>query len=235
MAEPTRTDTVSVPDGDFDLHVWLPERGAGPAMLLLQEIFGVGDYIAAVAGRLTDLGYVVGAPDVFWRITRNWVAGHDEAGLKASMETVSKLDFPRAIGDCIAAYNRLGGLPEVAGGAGVMGFCLGGTLAWAVAARTDPDVVVSYYGSGVPGMAHLAPQVTAPCLLHFGRKDGYIPEQEVAKVEAAIEGRGHLQLAWHDAGHAFDNHESEMFYDETAASAAWQQTVDFLRTHLPTQ
>jgi carboxymethylenebutenolidase len=235
MAEPTRTDTVTVPDGQFDLHVWLPERGTGPAMLLVQEIFGVGDYIKAVAGRLTDLGYVVGAPDVFWRIERNWAAGHDEAGLTASLATVSKFDAEQGVTDCVAAFHRLGGLPEVAGGAGVIGFCLGGSLAWAVAARTDPDAVVSYYGSMVPSMAHLAARVTAPCLLHFGRADAYIPAEEVAKVEAAIEGRPHLRVEWHPAGHAFDNHESAMFYDEAAAAVAWSQTVDFLRQHLPTQ
>ena len=72
----TRTDTVTVDDGTFDLHVWVPEAGHGPGLLLLQEIFGVGAYLRAVAERLVALGYVVGAPDVFWRIERNWASSH---------------------------------------------------------------------------------------------------------------------------------------------------------------
>jgi dienelactone hydrolase len=61
----TRTDQVAVDGGAFDLHVWLPESGTGPGVLLIQEIFGVGAYIRAVGERLAALGYVVGAPDVF--------------------------------------------------------------------------------------------------------------------------------------------------------------------------
>ena len=68
MSEPTRTEQVTVDGGSFDLHVWLPPQTTGPGVLLLQEIFGVGAYIKAVAARLAREGYVVGAPDLFWRI-----------------------------------------------------------------------------------------------------------------------------------------------------------------------
>ena len=134
----TRTDQVTVDDGSFDLHVWLPEAGHGPGMLLLQEIFGVGTYIRAVADRLAGLGYVVGAPDVFWRIQRNWEAGHDEAGLNESLGMISKFDFATGMADCVAALERLRDEPEVQGGTGVMGFCLGGLLTYQVAAQRRP-------------------------------------------------------------------------------------------------
>jgi carboxymethylenebutenolidase len=78
-----RTESVAVDDGEFDLHVWTPDAGRGPAILLIQEVFGVGPYIRAVAERLADAGYVVGAPDVFWRFHRNWEADHSQAGLGA--------------------------------------------------------------------------------------------------------------------------------------------------------
>ncbi|MEZ5296708.1 MAG: dienelactone hydrolase family protein [Ilumatobacteraceae bacterium] len=76
--------TVPVPcddAGSMPLHVWVPEGGSGPGILLIQEIFGVGPYIRAVAQRLADAGYVVGAPEVFWRFAPGWEAGHDQAGL----------------------------------------------------------------------------------------------------------------------------------------------------------
>ena len=130
----TRTDQVTVGDGAFDLHVWLPEAGSGPGILLIQEIFGVGPYIRAVGERLAGLGYVVGAPDVFWRIQRNWESGHDEQGLNDSLGMISKFDFAKGIEDCVAALDALRDEPEVTGGVGVMGFCMGGLLTYHVAA-----------------------------------------------------------------------------------------------------
>ena len=233
-ATPSRTDSVAVGDDAFDLHVWLPEAGHGPGILLFQEIFGVGPYIRAVAERLADLGYVVGAPDVFWRLQRNWEAGHDEAGLQESISLVSRFDFPLGIADCVAALDRLRALPEVTGGTGVMGFCLGGTLAWFVAAAADPVVAVSYYGSGVAGGLDQAGAVSCPVILHFGDNDPYLPNEQVDAIQASVGDRPDVEIhVQAGAGHAFDNHEAAMFWNEAAAAAAWASTVAFLQRHLP--
>jgi carboxymethylenebutenolidase len=233
-AIPTRTDAVSVGDEAFDLHIWLPESGEGPGIVLFQEIFGVGAYIHAVAGRLAALGYVVGAPDVFWRVQRNWHGGHDQAGLEASMALAQKFDFPEGVADGVRALEHLRALPEVTGGVGVMGFCLGGTLAWFVAAAADPDVAVSYYGSGVAGGIGQADAVSCPVIFHFGDSDPYLPNDQVDTIRAAVGGRDDVEIhVQPGAGHAFDNHEAEMFWNEVAAAAAWERTVDFLERNLP--
>jgi carboxymethylenebutenolidase len=228
-----RTEHVQVPDGRFDLHVWTPESGTGPALLLLQEIFGVGAYITAVAERLAAAGYVVGAPDVFWRFAPGWAADHDEAGLAASLEQVGHLDLATAVSDCVGALDTLAHLPCTAGTPGVIGFCLGGTLAWGVAAAGSPSVCVSYYGSGVPSMLDLVEQVSCPTLFHFGSNDAYIPNEGVEALHDALAGRPDMVLNVEIAGHAFDNHESAMFYDEAAARSAWSKTMAFLAAHLP--
>ena len=215
------------------MHVWVPPAGGGPGILLLQEIFGVGPYIRAVAARLCEAGYVVGAPEVFWRFAPGWEAGHDEAGLQASMEKVGELDPVLAVGDCVAALHALDELDEVTGRSGVIGFCLGGSLAWSVAAGAEPSVCVSYYGSGVPAMLDQISQVSCLTLFHFGNADAFIPNEGVEAINAAIDGRPGFVLNVENAGHAFDNHESEMFYDESAAQAAWAKTMAFLGEHLP--
>ncbi len=222
----------------MSLFVWDPpvDRRAVGSVLLIQEIFGVGPYITAVAERLAAAGYLVGAPDVFWRFAPNWASDHTEAGLGASIEKVGKLDFPQAISDCVAALDSLAGLAATGAGAGakapaVMGFCLGGTLAWAVAAAGEPSCCVSYYGSGVPGMLGMIDQVTCPTLFHFGNADAYIPNDGVDAVAAAIAGRDGFFLNVEDAGHAFDNHESEMFWNADAAKSAWAKTMSFLTEH----
>ncbi len=228
-----RTDTVSLDGGSMDLFTWLPESGSGPGLLVIQEIFGVGEYIRDVAERLCAAGYVVAAPDVFWRFAPGWNAGHDEAGLNASFGAVQQLDFAKAIGDCEAALGHLAALPEVCGGTGVLGFCMGGTLAWGVAAAGDPACCVSYYGSGVPSMLDLADAVTCPTLFHFGNADDFIPGDGVDALNDRIAGKSNFTINVENAGHAFDNHASEMFYNESAAKAAWAKTMAFLATHLP--
>jgi carboxymethylenebutenolidase len=217
----------------MDLFLWTPETPPKAAILLIQEIFGVGPYIRAVAERLADLGYLVGAPDVFWRFAPGWQAGHDEAGLHESIAKAQQLDISVAIGDCLAALEVLGTQPGVAAAPGVIGFCLGGTLAWGVAAEGEPSACVSYYGSGVPSMIEMIEDVHCPTLFHFGNADAFLPNEGVDIIAAAIAGRPQFVINVEAAGHAFDNHESEMFYNEAAANAAWTKTVAFLATHLP--
>jgi carboxymethylenebutenolidase len=220
-------------DGSMALHVFTPDAAPTAAVLVIQEIFGVGPYIRAVCERLAEAGYLVGAPDVFWRFHPGWQAGHDADGLTESIGKVQQLDFPTAVGDCIAALDQLTTSPGVTAPAGVLGYCLGGTLAWAVAANGAPSVCVSYYGSGVPSMLGMIDQVQCPTLFHFGNADAYIPNDGVDAVAAAIAGRDGFVLNVEDAGHAFDNHEAEMFWNEGAARAAWAKTMAFLGQYLP--
>ena len=170
---------------------------------------------------------------MFWRFAPGWEAGHDEAGLAASMQQVGNLDPGKAVADCVAALEHLAGLAEVDGRPGVIGFCLGGTLAFGVAAADNPSVCVSYYGSGVPGMLDRLDDVACPTLFHFGADDAYIPAEGVEALAAAIAAGADLVLNVEAAGHAFDNHEAPMFYDEAAAKAAWSKTMAFLAEHHP--
>jgi carboxymethylenebutenolidase len=231
----TTERTISVSRGDagsMDLFTWNPDQPIG-SVLLLQEIFGVGAYIRAVAQRLADAGWVVAAPDLFWRFAPGWQAGHDQAGLEASFGKVGQLDVPLAIADSVAAFDALAAVAEVAGlkTPAVLGFCLGGTLAFGVAASATPSATVSYYGSGVRSMLGLMSQITTPVLFHFGDADGYIPGDDIDAVAASMAGTSLFTINVEHAGHAFDNHESEMFWNESAAKAAWTKTMSFLQLH----
>lgn len=230
-----RSDQVTVSDGSFAAHVVVPDQPNGAGIVLIQEIFGVGAYITAVADRLGVLGYIVAAPDLFWRFAPGHAADHDEAGLARSVELVAQLDSDLAVADCLATLAHLRGLPEVTGPVGVMGFCLGGSLAVGCALAGDPDAVVSYYGSSVPGMVEQLGKITAPTLLHFGGADPYIPDDQLQLVVAAVPQHPALDLNVETgAGHAFDNHEAAMFHNPEAAAHAWELTRAFLAKHLPT-
>ncbi|MFA1551895.1 dienelactone hydrolase family protein [Actinomadura chokoriensis] len=221
----TRTEKVVVPDGEFDLRVW-GERG--PGILLVQEIFGVGEYMEAVAEDLVALGYVVAAPDMFWRIEPNWTTVHNEEALPKGMSMVSQFDWEKGVEDAKAALEVLKGLPEV-GKVGVLGFCFGGTLAYLLAAQADVDSLVSFYGSGVPGALEQLDAIRAPVQFHFGGADAYIPREVVAQVEQAVAGRANMEIhVQEDGGHAFHNRKAPMFHQPEPAERAWRLTEDFL-------
>ncbi len=229
-----RVESVQTPDGSFDLTVWLPDSGTGPGLLLIQEIFGVGEYIRAVAGDLAQLGYVVGAPDLFWRMEPHYSAIHDADGLTRSLELASQFDMETGVADTVTALRHLGGLPEVDGGIGIIGFCFGGSVAYLAAAQAKADAVISFYGSAVPDALELLDRIDSPLQFHFGGNDPYIPRDRVRAVEEASAGRPNVEMnVEEDAGHAFHNRVAPMFYQPEPASRAWQRTEDFLRRRLP--
>jgi carboxymethylenebutenolidase len=230
----SRVESVQTPGGPFDLTVWVPEAGSGPGLLLIQEIFGVGDYIRAVADDLADLGYVVAAPDLFWRLRPGHQARHDEAGVAESLELAAGFDTEQGVADAAAALERLRSLPEVDGGVGAIGFCLGGSIAYFLAARGGLDAVLSFYGSAVPGSLEVLDQISSPLQFHFGGADPYISRAQVTAVEAAAAGRPRVEIHVEpDAGHAFHNRKAPMFYQPEPAARAWRRAEEFLRRHLP--
>ncbi len=236
MSGPAATDErIEIPDGECSAHVAVPASGSGPGIVLLHEIYGVNDYVRDAARRLAEHGCVVLAPDLFWRTRPGLELAHDEAGTRAGMAAGQALDGEAAAGDALAALEVLRGRAEVTGGrAGVMGFCLGGTLAYQAAVRGDPDVAVVYYGSGVPGALDAMARISCPTLMHWGGADPFIPREQVDAVVAAAAGHDRVECHVHEgAGHAFDNHRSPMFHMPEPRAAAWELTAAFLARELP--
>jgi carboxymethylenebutenolidase len=239
MREPDRTETVTARDGlTSDAWVWLPASGRGPGILLLQEIFGVSSFLRAKASDLADLGYVVACPDVFWRTERHVDHDHDDAGLQAAFASMSRwaAEVPEATTrhDLLAALDHLRALPEVDGKVAVMGYCLGGRLAYELAAAGDPDACVAYYGSGIGGrLDDTTESVTCPTIFHYGGADPFIPLEEAEAVAKAFAGRDGVEHHVHDgAGHAFENSEAGQFFNAAAADRSWELTKQFLATNL---
>jgi carboxymethylenebutenolidase len=217
--------TVTIGDVPADLH--LPPAGRGPGIVLFQEIFGVSPYVTGRAADLAALGYVVLVPHVYWRQGDLVTDDLDQA-----MAAMGKVDWADAVADGVAAVSALRSRPEVDGPTGVLGFCFGGGLAFAVAAEAQPAFLVSYYGSALPGLLELAPRVTAPSLHHFGDADAYLPPDVVARITAAV-GPDATVRTYPGAGHAFDN-PNPMFHHAEASRAAWAATTDWLARVAPT-
>jgi len=225
--------SVQTPDGDMPAHLWQPSSRGGPGILLLQEIFGVSDYILRRGQDLADLGYVVLAPQIYWRIGAAPVEMGPDA-LGEGLTRLQQLDWDAAVDDGVAALQALTGLPHVEGGAGIVGFCFGGGLGFSVAAVSDPDVLVSYYGSSIPDQLELATQVRAASLHHFGLADSYLPPETVEQVTEVLVGQPDVRVeTYPGADHAFDNPDFSMHHPQ-ASALAWERTVAFLADRLPT-
>ncbi|MEA2480693.1 MAG: carboxymethylenebutenolidase [Thermoleophilaceae bacterium] len=230
VALSSRTETIEMPGGSrMDAYVVLPEPGSGPGVLVLMEIFGVGPYIRRACERLAELGYVALAPDLYRRLEPGLELAHDDDGMQQAMAAAQRLDAPGAIEDAVVALGALRALPETTGRTGVLGFCLGGRLAYGVAAAADPDAAVAYYGSGIADALGQAGEIECPVLFHFGGEDQFIARTDAERVGAAAAERDDWEFAiQEDGGHAFDNHESARFHRPAAAARAWDLTRDFL-------
>lgn len=234
-------DILHVTAGDgrsFDATVVRPAGGTGPGIVLYQEIFGVNDFLLGKAADLAALGYAVCCPDVFWRIEPGVSLPHDEIGLQRGLTLVGRwmgeVHDETKVADLGAVMSEFASSPHVSGPVGVMGYCLGGTLAYMTAVAGDPAVCVSYYGSGVADQLASASQVNCPALFHFGDRDSYIPVEQAERVREAFAGRpdAEVRIAA-GAGHAFENLLAPAFANPDAAAESWPVTVDFLRRYLP--
>ncbi|MGA2209803.1 MAG: dienelactone hydrolase family protein [Acidimicrobiales bacterium] len=232
MPSTSRTESISTGDGTYDGLLVVPDDPNGAGILLLQEIFGVGEFLVDRATALAEEGYVVLCPDVFWRVERNVALPHDEESLGkafAIAHQFSQIDPAVTASDLTAALDHLKRLPETTGLVAVMGYCLGGRLAYEVAVAADPACCVSYYGSGIADRLDAAHQISCPVLFHFGGADPYIPAEQAEQVRQAFAERGDVEVhVQEDAGHAFENSFSTQFSNPAATAQSWPLTLSWL-------
>ena len=215
--------------GRFQGYLAVPAAGSGPGILLLQEIFGVNAHIRAVADLYAEEGYVVLAPDLFWRQEARVSLGYDEAGAARARELRAGLDVERAVADSVAALSALRRLPECRGKVGALGFCLGGRLAYQVAARSHVDAAVSYYGTGLDPLLGEAAAIRCPMVFHFPELDRHIPPQTREAIAAAFAGRSDVEtFVYPGADHGFNVPERASF-DKPASLMAHSRSLALFR------
>lgn len=240
--------TLPIPtdSGDLPGLLWMPAGASvktpAPGLVVLQEIFGLSDYMQQRCQALADLGYAVLAPQLFARLDPPVVGleDWDDFGdwLAEGMALTQALPWERAEADALAALEALRMQEAVdAEQVGLLGFCYGGGLAVAAAATASelgkaPHLLVSYYGSALPALLDRAEAVEIPSLHHFGTDDAFIPADQVERIRAGVTADGtreQVHFAMHEgAGHAFDNPNPGLHH-AAASAAAWQQTRAFLR------
>jgi carboxymethylenebutenolidase len=225
--------SVSATDGGtFKGYLSLPAAGAGPGLVLLQEIFGINRHLRAVADLYAEEGYAVIAPDLFWRMEPDVSLGYTEADLQKAFDFYRRFDVDQAIKDVADTLKALRAIPACKGKVGAIGFCLGGKLAYLTAARTDVDCAICYYGVGIEQSLGEANYIECPMVLHFAGEDKFVPPAAVEQIRAAFASREDVEIyVYPGADHAF-NCDERPSYHKPSAMMARTRTLALLRRTL---
>lgn len=224
--------SVSSKDGQsFGAYLSLPPTGKGPGLVLIQEIFGVNEHIRAVADQYAADGYVVMAPDIFWRSESRLELNYDQAGFDKGLALLAGLDIDLTAADLKATADTLRRHSACSGKVGSLGFCMGGLLSYVCAAHAGVDTAVCYYGGGIHQHLDRAKKITCPVLFHFAEKDSYIPASAVAAVRKAMKGRSNVRVVVHPGvDHGFNCWRRPAWNQVTAVRARGQSLVHLSET-----
>ena len=220
-------------DGDFAVYRAAPDGTPKAAIIVIQEIFGVNAGIRQKADDWAALGYLAVAPDMFWRFAPRYDVDPDvPAQMENAFEVRKTFNPDKGIRDVEAVIRWVRG--QIGDGAkvGVVGFCLGGRVAYLAAARTDVDASVGYYGAGIDGSLGEAHAIARPLLLHFAEQDHFITAEVRAKIHAALDGNGRVTIHDYDGvDHGFATTAGAR-RDDAAAELADGRTRAFFAEHL---
>jgi len=222
-------DIAAADGGKFKGYLAVPASGSGPGILLLQEIFGVNASMRAVADHYAEEGYVVLVPDLFWRLQPGIELGYGEDDFKNAFGYYQRFDVDQSIKDSADALKALRARPELVGKVGALGFCLGGNLAYLVAARTDIDCAVSYYGVGIEASLGEAGAAKCPMVFHFAELDRFAPEAAREQIKAAFAKRPDIECyLYPGCDHAFAAPERPSF-NKPATLMAHSRSIALFR------
>lgn len=217
--------TLTASDG-FKLGAYRADPTSSPkgTIVVIQEIFGVNSHIRNVCDRLANEGYVAIAPAIFDRIEPNFQSGYSPDEVAVARKFVANPDWTAMLRDTQAAIDEAKG----SGPVGIIGFCLGGSVAYAAATKlTGLKAAVGYYGGVIVRFADDKP--TVPTQLHFGEKDSGIPLTDVDTIKAK---RPDVEIfIYPGAQHGFGCDERASF-DKASSDLAWQRSLAFFAAHL---
>jgi len=226
--------TIRAADGgSFSGYLATPKSGKGPGILVIQEIFGVNTVMRDIADGFAAQGYAALCPDLFWR---------QEPGIQITDQTKEEwarafqlyqgFDEAKGVDDLKATLAHLRKLPACTGKVGAVGYCLGGKLAYLMAARSDAECSVGYYGVGIDKALDEAGKIARPLMLHIAEQDEYCPPAAQQAIKAALGKNARVTIhSYPGVDHAFARNGGE-HYDKAAAESANKRTADFFKQHL---
>ena len=235
---PSFTDRLTVNGHEMDMYASIPSgSGPHPAVVIAFHIGGLDEFDKKIADRLAEEGYVAVVPDLFHRFSPEAMAG-------PRMDRLGHLDDPDIVADMNAAVDFLTANSAVdSNHIGVTGFCMGGRIAWMMAA-VNPifKATVPFYGGNIMGIwgsgaqtpYDMAENINCPMLFHFGAIDGNpsVADRDKFDTELTRLDKVHDFHTYEGADHAFMDFTNPDRHHQPSAEAAWPRTVDFFAKHL---
>ena len=224
---PVRADWTTIAPG-FAGYLALPPAGSGPGLVLFQEIFGVNAHIRAVARQYALDGFVVLAPDMFWRHAERVDLGYEGEDRQRGVALAAAQKPDELVADLTTAVAALRARTETAGRkTGAIGYCMGGRLAYTAAALAGVDAAVAYYGGGIHKQLELAARISCPVQFHYAGHDDHIPPEAVQSVREAMAGKGAEVHVYPGSMHGF-NCWARGAYHAPSAALAHGRSLAFL-------
>ncbi|TXC72242.1 dienelactone hydrolase family protein [Sphingomonas ginsenosidivorax] len=218
----TATITIDTLDGSgqFSGYIAKPQAQAKAAIVVIQEIFGVNAGIRRKCDTLAEAGYLAIAPDLFWRIEPGIELDPDiKSEFDRALQLMGQFDQDQGVADIEATIRAARALVDD-GKVGVVGYCLGGRLAFMAAARTDADASVGYYGVGIDGLLGEKHAIANPVLLHVPEEDHFVDKAAQKAMHAGLD--DHPKVTIHDypgEDHGFATEFGERRSDASAKQA----------------
>ena len=226
--------TIKASGGSFSAYVARPAAAMAPAVVVIQEIFGVNAVMREVCDQLAaEHGYLAVCPDLFWRLEPDVdITDQSPAEWDKALDLMGRFDVDQGVEDIRAVIDRLRGDPGCSGKVGAVGYCLGGRLAFLTATRTDSDASVGYYGVGIDNYLGEAERLAQPLELHIAEEDGFVPKTAQARIVAALKDHPCVTLfTYPGRDHAFARPGGAHFHAADAALAN-SRTAAFFKKHL---
>jgi carboxymethylenebutenolidase len=228
-------EMISIPraGASFAAYVARPDAAKAPALIIIQEIFGVNGPMRELTDEFAAQGFLAVCPDLFWRIEPGvQLSDKSEADWKRAFELYNAFDVDKGVKDIGATIAHLRGDPGCNGAVGSVGYCLGGLLSFLTATRTDIDASVCYYGGGIDQRIREADALVTPLLLHIAEEDSFIPKAAQRVIIEALKNRSIAEIfTYPGRNHAFAR-PGGADYDADDAARALSRTLAFLRGRL---
>ena len=219
--------------GTFSAYIAMPETTPAPAVIMIQEIFGINQEMRDKCDDMAKKGYIAIAPDLFWRIEPGIeLVDSVEEELQRAFDLFGQFDTALGVEDLQSTLGYMRGSDDCNGQVGCIGYCLGGFLAAAMAVESDVDASVSYYGVNIPSLLDRKGHITKPLMLHIAGNDEFVPAEDQLTIKDTLGDHPQVTLHSYDGlDHAFARGNG-MHYNEQAANLANGRTAEFLAANL---
>src|ERR1700733_14021288 len=224
---------IESPDAKFHAYISRPTSQPAPAVVVLQELFGVNADIRATCDELAQQGFVAIAPDLFWRQEPDVdLDVRSEADWQHGLRLYGAYDRDVGARDIAHTIRAAVNLPGSTGKVALQGYCLGALMAFITAARHEVAAAVAYHGADTDKYLREVGRLRAPLLMHLGEEDEFITKPAQAQIKAALAKKPNATVySYPGQRHAFSRHNGA-HYNATAAVLANGRTREFLNQYL---